>query len=228
MASATRSSVAVVGLLTSASEPVQASHVGQEREAKSRHPAFPRMNGMDVRRWMVLRADEHLDRVNPEECSGHGNPNNLSDRFTQRFSPAPCGAQLSTTAPWKPAGALALLSALFPCLAIREPHSAGFLRVSRLFPRHPPVKPLSVRPARGVWSSEVGVLSAPTPSSRHGRAGTVEDAEGTAKRREPKANVLDGPEHRGTASYPQSDYPLRKVQVLLDSNFRARIAQQKQ
>lgn len=31
-------------------------------------------------------------------------------------------------------------------------------------------------------------------------AGTVKDAGGTAKRREPQAIVLDGPEHRG--SYP--------------------------
>jgi hypothetical protein len=58
--------------MASASEPVQTGHVGKEREAKSRHPALPRMNCMDVRRWMVLHTDEHLDRVNPEECSGHG------------------------------------------------------------------------------------------------------------------------------------------------------------
>jgi hypothetical protein len=29
------------------------------------------VDGMDMRRWMILGADEHLDRVNPEERSGH-------------------------------------------------------------------------------------------------------------------------------------------------------------
>jgi hypothetical protein len=36
------------------------------------------------------------------------------------------------------------------------------------------------------------------------RTGTVKDAVGTAKRREPKATVLEGPEHRG--SYPQPEF----------------------
>ena len=38
---------------------------------------------------------------------------------------------------------------------------------------------------------------------RQRRAGAVKDAEGTAKRREPKATVLDGLEHRDTCSHPQ-------------------------
>ena len=44
--------------------------------------------------------------------------------------------------------------------------------------------------------------SRPDALRRQRRAGTVKDAEGTAKLREPKATVLEGPEHRG--SYPQS------------------------
>lgn len=40
--------------------------------------------------------------------------------------------------------------------------------------------------------------SRPDALRRQWRAGTVKDAGGTAKRREPQATVLDGPEHRGT------------------------------
>jgi hypothetical protein len=45
--------------------------------------------------------------------------------------------------------------------------------------------------------------SRPDASWRQRSAGTVKDAEGTAKRREPKATVLEGLEHRG--SYPQDE-----------------------
>ena len=45
--------------------------------------------------------------------------------------------------------------------------------------------------------------SRPDAFRRRRRAGAVKDAKGTAKRREPSATVLDGPEHRG--SYPQTD-----------------------
>ena len=40
--------------------------------------------------------------------------------------------------------------------------------------------------------------SRPDAFRRQRRAGAVKDAEGTAKRREPKAIVLDGSEHRST------------------------------
>jgi hypothetical protein len=40
--------------------------------------------------------------------------------------------------------------------------------------------------------------SRPAALWRQRRAGTVKDAEGTAKRREPQATVLDRPEHRGS------------------------------
>lgn len=46
--------------------------------------------------------------------------------------------------------------------------------------------------------------SRPDAFRQQRRAGAVKDAEGTAKRREPKATVLDGPEHRG--SYPQPEF----------------------
>jgi hypothetical protein len=42
--------------------------------------------------------------------------------------------------------------------------------------------------------------SRPDAFRRQRRAGTVKDAGGTAKRREPQATVLEGPEHRGTHS----------------------------
>jgi hypothetical protein len=41
------------------------------------------VNGMDVRWRMILGADEYLDRVNPEERSGHLSQYNLSDRLLQ-------------------------------------------------------------------------------------------------------------------------------------------------
>ena len=43
----------------------------------------------------------------------------------------------------------------------------------------------------------VGTPFVPTRFHKSRRAGAVKDAEGTAKRREPQATVLDGSEHRG-------------------------------
>jgi hypothetical protein len=63
--------------------------------------------------------------------------------------------------------------------------------------------------------------SRPDALRRQRRAGTVKDAEGTAKRREPKATVLDGPEHRGIQNCPQKppgNY--RKSYRILVSGFR--------
>jgi hypothetical protein len=111
--------------------------------------------------------------------------------------------QLSTTAPWRPAGALALLSALFflaLLLASRtapdfsESHGCfcDTLLLSR-FLFDPP--------------QASGRKSGRFLPRRHPAGTARRDGQGcrTAKRQEPEANVLDGPEHRGTASYPQSE-----------------------
>ena len=46
--------------------------------------------------------------------------------------------------------------------------------------------------------------SRPDAARPQRRAGAVKDAEGTAKRRERKTTVLNGPEHRGSCFHPQN------------------------
>ena len=43
----------------------------KEREAEPRHPAFARVDGMEVRRRVILGGDEHLDDVDPEKDASH-------------------------------------------------------------------------------------------------------------------------------------------------------------
>ena len=69
--------------------------------------------------------------------------------------------------------------------------------------------------------------SRPDALRRQRRAGAVKDAEGTAKRRELKATVLEGSRAPWQLSTDR-DYPPPTVQILLDSNFRARILFQNQ
>ncbi len=175
------------------------------------------MNGVDVRRWMVLRTDEHLDRVNPEECTGRTDPNNLSNRFVQRFSPVPYAAWLSAIATleacWTPLLSCQPLSLPYCSQALQRrispsltavpattrpmpaasmpPAMPGLanqalfpaVRMSSPVPAAPLVSPLPVRPAGG--RSMARDASRPDAFRRQRRAGTVKDAEGTAKRREP-------------------------------------------
>ena len=107
---------------------------------------------------------------------------------------------------WELAGRPCSFVSPLACLVAFKPYSAEFSRVSRLFPHHPPVKPLSVRPAGGVWS-KVGALSAPTPSSRHGAQGQSGMPKAPQSGGSRRRSVLDGPEHRGTQSYPQMRVP---------------------